>query len=89
MGNQLIRGQACPVFPVTSCALPLQDRIGSAKPNSLRCLQVLRDLCVATVDLEMRRVRLIMDDVEGAIADLASATCRCTGLASLQGRAET
>ena len=33
---------------------------------------MLRDLCVATVDLELKRVRLIMDDVEGAIADRAS-----------------
>lgn len=37
--------------------------------NQLIRGQVLRDLCVATVDLENRRVRLIMDDVDGAIAD--------------------
>ncbi|CAE7615312.1 ABCB27 [Symbiodinium natans] len=37
--------------------------------NQLVRGQVLRDLCVATVDLELKRVRLIMDDVEGAIAD--------------------
>ncbi|CAJ1338758.1 unnamed protein product [Effrenium voratum] len=31
--------------------------------------QVVRDLCIATVDVERKRVRLIVDDVEAAIED--------------------
>jgi len=37
--------------------------------NQLLRGQVLRDLCVATVDLEARRVRLIVDEIDSAIAD--------------------
>ena len=35
--------------------------------NQLLRGQVLRDLCIATVDVEMKRVRLISDDLEAAI----------------------
>lgn len=37
--------------------------------NQLIRGQVLRDLCIATVDVENKRVRLILEDLESAIAD--------------------
>eukprot|EP00913_Durusdinium_trenchii_P012895 g12109.t1 len=37
--------------------------------NQLLRGQVLRDLCIATVDVENKRVRLIIEDLDSAIAD--------------------